>query len=82
MRIVRVTVGILAASTLVFAQPPRGTWRKEPDLLTPRAAHAVVATADAIYAVAGTGPEGRRSSIWSSSTERRGPAKLHFPVRA
>ena len=58
MRIGRVTIGILTASTLVFAQPPRGTWRKEPDLLTPRAAHAVVATADAIYAVAGTGPEG------------------------
>ncbi len=59
MRIGRVAVGILAASTLVFAQSPRGTWRKEPDLLTPRAAHAVVTTADAIHVVAGTGPEGR-----------------------
>ena len=28
-------------------------------MLTPRAAHAVVATADRIYAMAGTGPDGK-----------------------
>ncbi len=42
--------------------PPRassGSWRREPDLLTPRAAHVVVATADAVYAVAGTGQDGK-----------------------
>ena len=59
MTIARLAVGMLAASTLVVAQPSRGTWRKEPDLLTPRAAHAVVATADAMFAMAGTGPEGK-----------------------
>ncbi len=36
-----------------------GSWRREADLLTPRAAHAVVATADAVYAVAGTGQDGK-----------------------
>lgn len=42
-----------------FAQVSTGSWRKEPSLITPRAAHAVVATADAIYALAGTGPDGQ-----------------------
>lgn len=59
MTIGRIAVAILIASALTSAQPSRGTWRKEPDLLTPRAAHAVVAAADAIYAMAGTGPEGK-----------------------
>jgi N-acetylneuraminic acid mutarotase len=36
-----------------------GTWRREPDMLTPRSAHAAVAAADAIYALAGTGNDGR-----------------------
>ena len=43
----------------VYAQPSTGTWRKEPNLLTPRAAHAVVATDEAIFALAGTGPDGK-----------------------
>lgn len=41
------------------AQSTAGSWRKEPYLITPRAAHAVVATTDAIYAMAGTGPDGK-----------------------
>lgn len=40
------------------AQQRNGTWHREADLLSPRSAHAVVATADAIYALAGTGPDG------------------------
>ena len=59
MTVVRVAACMVAASSFILAQSPRGTWRKEPDLLTPRAAHAVVATGDAIYAMAGTGPEGK-----------------------
>lgn len=52
------------ASFSVMAEPALGTWRlgtwrKEASLITPRAAHAVVATADAIYAMAGTGPDGK-----------------------
>lgn len=46
-------------SSSLLAQSATGSWRKEPDLVTPRAAHAVVATTDAIYAMAGTGPDGR-----------------------
>jgi N-acetylneuraminic acid mutarotase len=59
VNIVRLIIGVLAASTVIVAQPAREGWRKEPDLLTPRAAHAVVATSDAIYAMAGTGPGGQ-----------------------
>ena len=59
MIIARITVAVLAVSAFTFAQPARGSWRKEQDLLTPRAAHAVVSTANAIYAIAGTGPEGK-----------------------
>jgi N-acetylneuraminic acid mutarotase len=50
---------IFAIAVDVFAQSPQGNWRKEANLLTPRAAHAVVATADAIFAIAGTGPDGK-----------------------
>jgi N-acetylneuraminic acid mutarotase len=59
------TVVLLAAAGLP-AQPvspteqrPPGTWRREPDMISGRAAHAVVATTDAIYAFAGTGGDGR-----------------------
>lgn len=57
MKIVVVTAVVLVSSALL-ARPETGSWRKEPSLLTPRAAHAVAATADAIYAMAGTGPQG------------------------
>jgi N-acetylneuraminic acid mutarotase len=40
------------------AQVP-GTWHREPDMLSARSAHAVVATTEAIYALAGTGPDGQ-----------------------
>jgi len=40
------------------AQPPLGEWRTEPSMQFARAAHAVVATGDAIYALAGTGAGG------------------------
>ena len=50
---------LVAVAGSVIAQSATGSWRKEPDLITPRAAHAVAATSDAIFALAGTGPEGR-----------------------
>ena len=52
-------VAAIALAGGVSALPSTGSWRKEPNLITPRAAHAVVATADAIYAMAGTGPDGK-----------------------
>lgn len=59
MTILRSAAIVLMASAFTLAQSSTAAWRKEPGLLTPRAAHAVVATADAIYAMAGTGPEGK-----------------------
>lgn len=35
-----------------------GTWQTAPSMLRARAAHAVISTDDAIYALAGTGPDG------------------------
>jgi N-acetylneuraminic acid mutarotase len=49
-------VSLAFASAAIHAA---GTWRREPDMPTARSAHAVVATADAIYALAGTGGDGR-----------------------
>ena len=59
MTILRSAAIALVLSTFTFAQSSTAAWRKEPGLLTPRAAHAVVATVEAIYAMAGTGPEGK-----------------------
>jgi N-acetylneuraminic acid mutarotase len=53
---VRLSLTLLIA---ILVQAPTGTWRREPALLTPRAAHAVVASADAIYAMGGTGPDAK-----------------------
>jgi N-acetylneuraminic acid mutarotase len=50
---------LAVATNAMRAQPTAGKWTREPDMATPRAAHAVVATADAIYALAGTGPDGK-----------------------
>jgi N-acetylneuraminic acid mutarotase len=47
------------ASLLSVAQPSPGQWRREPEMLTPRAAHAVAATTDAIYVLGGTGSDGK-----------------------
>lgn len=41
------------------AQPPTGSWTRVADLRTPRSAHAAVATSEAIYALAGTGGDGK-----------------------
>jgi N-acetylneuraminic acid mutarotase len=35
-----------------------GSWHSRPEMLQARAAHAVVSTGNAIYALAGTGPDG------------------------
>jgi N-acetylneuraminic acid mutarotase len=43
---------------LCACAPPPATWQAAPSMLHPRAAHAVVADDDAIYALAGTGREG------------------------
>jgi N-acetylneuraminic acid mutarotase len=55
---IALAAGITPLAGGMVAQTTTGTWRKEANLLTPRAAHAVVATTDAIYAMAGTGPDG------------------------
>jgi N-acetylneuraminic acid mutarotase len=56
----RATV-VLALALTAFApvQPAPGHWRREPDLLTPRAAHAVAVTSDAIFVLGGTGLDGK-----------------------
>src|SRR5687767_13801181 len=54
-----IRTAVLVATVALVTQTSTGDWRKEANLLTPRAAHAVVATADAIYAIAGTGPDGK-----------------------
>ena len=50
---------VVSLSSGLPAQTPTGSWRREAGLVTPRAAHAVVATADGIFALAGTGPDGK-----------------------
>ena len=54
-----IRIAVLVATASLVTQTSTGTWRREANLLTPRAAHAVVATADAIYAMAGTGADGQ-----------------------
>jgi N-acetylneuraminic acid mutarotase len=51
-----------------------GSWTKAPSLSNPRAAHAVVATADAIYALGGSGPgsatvERFDGTAWHAATQ-------------
>jgi N-acetylneuraminic acid mutarotase len=36
-----------------------GSWTRQPDMPTPRSAHAVVATGSSIYVLGGTGPDGQ-----------------------
>jgi N-acetylneuraminic acid mutarotase len=50
-------VTLNAASAV--AQDGARVWQREPDMLTPRAAHAVAATADAIYVLGGTGSDAK-----------------------
>lgn len=55
---------IFASAALVGCAVGRGAadvrprWQSQPDMRESRAAHAVVSTRDAIYALAGTGPDG------------------------
>ena len=51
-------VAISMAAATTFAQTS-GIWTRAADMPTARAAHAVAATADAIYVLAGTGPDGK-----------------------
>jgi N-acetylneuraminic acid mutarotase len=44
---------------LPLARSADGSWTREPDMPTARAAHAAAATADAIYVLAGTGQDGK-----------------------
>jgi N-acetylneuraminic acid mutarotase len=49
---------LLAAICLDAFAGTAGPWKPQPDMLESRAAHAVVSTPTAIYALAGTGPDG------------------------
>jgi N-acetylneuraminic acid mutarotase len=49
---------VLATATSLGGQATTGTWAKVADMPTPRAAHAAVATSDAIYVLGGTGGKG------------------------
>lgn len=65
-----------------------GNWQSQPDLRQSRAAHAVVSTRDAIYALAGTGPAGPVLEVerfdgraWSVETQLPGNG-LNAPAAA
>lgn len=49
---------VIAVSSLAVAATQGSRWHARPDLRQARAAHAVVSTRTAIYALAGTGPSG------------------------
>ena len=55
-------VACLPIVTVVEARSPGaegpGRWQSQPDMLQARAAHSVVSTRNAIYSLAGTGPDG------------------------
>jgi N-acetylneuraminic acid mutarotase len=52
-------VALLSVSACItVAAGETGRWKTEPDMRESRAAHAVVSTRTAIYALAGTGPDG------------------------
>jgi N-acetylneuraminic acid mutarotase len=81
--------GASLASRSEQSAPDQGTWRSEAPMLHARAAHAVVSTGDALYALAGTGAggapvldverfDGRR---WTSETTLPGPG-LNAPAAA
>ena len=52
------TSGVMLGA-LAFTAVPAGTWTRVADMRTARSAHAVVATAQGIYVIAGTGPDGQ-----------------------
>jgi N-acetylneuraminic acid mutarotase len=80
---------VTASLALIGASSAAGSWRAEPSLLTPRAAHAVAATAAAIYAMAGTGPDGKPvldverfdGTVWMRDTALPGEG-LNAPAAA
>jgi N-acetylneuraminic acid mutarotase len=49
----------LAVAAATASAQTSGTWTRASDMPTARAAHAVAATTDAIYVLAGTGPDGK-----------------------
>jgi N-acetylneuraminic acid mutarotase len=51
-------LGVVTLSVTALLQAD-DRWRREPDLATARSAHALVATAEAMFVLAGTGPDGR-----------------------
>ncbi|HEX5387684.1 MAG TPA: kelch repeat-containing protein [Gemmatimonadales bacterium] len=71
------------------AAPPGGTWHTEPPMRYARAAHAVVSTGEAIYALAGTGAGGAPvlaierfdGRTWSVESTLPGPG-LNAPAAA
>jgi N-acetylneuraminic acid mutarotase len=52
-------IAMLASVSAATAAPSSGSWSSAPPMLYARAAHAVVATANAIYALGGTGAGGK-----------------------
>src|SRR6185295_13985259 len=55
---IAVASGVVLLLGLRSPQASTGQWRREPDMLTPRAAHAVAVANGAIYALGGTGQNG------------------------
>jgi N-acetylneuraminic acid mutarotase len=84
-----VFAGCHAAGTASDLAPAPGAWRSEPSMTYARAAHAVVATSDVIYALAGTGAGGTPvlpverfdGTRWRSETTLPG-AGLNAPAAA
>lgn len=70
-------IALLCLSFTVAAGEP-GHWKTEPDMRESRAAHAVVATRAAIYALAGTGPSGPVLDV-ERFDGRRWTAETHLP---
>src|SRR3954464_8298234 len=86
MKILAVFLSILVATSASAAAP--GSWHARSDMRQARAAHAVVSTGNAIYALAGTGPDGPVLEVerfdghaWSAETRLPGNG-LNAPAAA
>jgi N-acetylneuraminic acid mutarotase len=87
------TLALLMVLVIGYAAVPAAShsithWRPQPDLRQPRAAHAVVSTGTAIYALAGTGLDGPVLEVerfdghaWSAETRLPGDG-LNAPAAA
>jgi N-acetylneuraminic acid mutarotase len=81
---------LLLGSSALAQSPPAGTWAPAPPLLQARAAHAVVESEGAIYALAGTGTTGRPvleverfdGAAWSQVTTIPEAGGLNAPAAA